>query len=263
MELRGKIMKNFVLALLTTCFLLPLSCDNPSSSKENETIGKIEFTVIDSTFGPFTEYREENIMIRKEFNIEKTNVMDLQRILSIPIIVDTTIYEPYVSLCYVDSGGVLIIQNDYIIWDDGWYNPLAKSAYQSENEILVSQVYFFTTLKGLHPRSSMSFKIWFTRKNGSSERKEYTIQNPDQYCILEEDASMIISLEDICENVENIENIETIDMMAKLESKDIFEDYLVVQISKLYDDDISVIWRAFKTNASINREYAKSQVYHI
>ena len=258
-----------LLVILSIYFLLFITgCEAPSSPEEFKNLGGLKISIHNKEADNMNYENEDQMIVKKTFDIEDINVQDIHKIYHLPISLDTTEYWPLITITYVDSGGAFLLQNDYYWFNDGWYNPLAKKSSdvlkkENENEVIVSHVYFFTTLKGLHPRSSMSFTIWFYPRYSEDYTKTYTIQNPDQYYMSAEDASMVVTLQDINENDISLDNSKSIVVDHYTTSPEIDDEYLIIQLSKKYDDRLFSNLRAFNSAAEITTNGHVVNISHV
>lgn len=257
------------LLLLTCIILMGLSkCEeNPTEPNEVETIGTIEIVLLNG-HNPYIDYYPEELVLGKtEFIIKKEKVLNMHRILHHTLEIDTSIYFPFVSINNIDSGGVLLIDN-YYESNDSWYNPLSKrrvniSKTKSGNRIPAAELYYFTTIRNLHQRDHAILHLWYYRKDGTAEKKGFHIDKHDRYYISPEDASMHFNNRDIFTKTNaKADSIRFLDFNIQLESEELYNQYLVVQVNKLYDDS-EWRWRAFKTDAMITTNLKQSFGYRI
>ena len=249
-------MKNSLFLLVGVFFITLYQCeDNPTVSKEPETIGTIEVVLLNG-FNPNIEYPEEMVLGKTEFDIKSEKIMDMHRIYHHTLEIDTSIYFPFVSIYNSDSGGVFLIDN-YYESNDGWYTPLSKkrknmSKSKSGNRIPAAELYYFTTIRGLHQRDHAISHLWYYRKDGTAELKGFHVDKPDRYYIAPEDASLHFNGHDIfSETKAKADSVRFLDFNTQLESEELYDQYLVVQVYKLFDDTKS-IWRWVKSDAKIS-----------
>jgi len=203
--------------------------DEEEEIPSGDEIGAVEIMAVSCSEGYYNgTYPQSVIVSKKRFPIYTNEVIDIGKIWKMAVVLDTTIYKPTVSVCTVDSGGVILIDNKYWGGLDGWHRTFTENlSKECTNEVEVSNVYFFQTRDNITNRCNMKISFWVYKKDGNNEVRTIEIENPADYYIPISKASTVITKSKLQINEPDLNKIKQIDIYSNLYNTELYDKYFV------------------------------------